>query len=190
MNHFPRGWIILPSHVSAHLTVLCTKKCTRLFPRRKTEEERQKKEDERARREFIRQEYLRRKQLKLMEDMDTVIKPRPQGAKQKKQRPKSIHRDHIESPKTPIKGPPGNTCIVRSLFIATAARAGTLAGGARGWTAHSLCAEPEWAEDASGDLSVLCVHAYGQQSKRRGWTSSLNTNLAGSSPSDVSSLDH
>lgn len=79
------------------------------FPRRKTEEERQKKEDEKARREFIRQEYMRRKQLKLMEDMDTVIKPRPQIAKQKKQRPKSIHRDHIESPKTPIKGPPGNT---------------------------------------------------------------------------------
>lgn len=52
---------------------------------------------------------MRRKQLKLMEDMDTVIKPRPQIAKQKKQRPKSIHRDHIESPKTPIKGPPGNT---------------------------------------------------------------------------------
>ncbi|XP_014926987.2 calmodulin-regulated spectrin-associated protein 2 isoform X5 [Acinonyx jubatus] len=76
--------------------------------RRKTEEERQKKEDERARREFIRQEYMRRKQLKLMEDMDTVIKPRPQIAKQKKQRPKSIHRDHIESPKTPIKGPPGS----------------------------------------------------------------------------------
>ncbi|XP_029394093.1 calmodulin-regulated spectrin-associated protein 2 isoform X5 [Mus pahari] len=76
--------------------------------RRKTEEERQKKEDERARREFIRQEYMRRKQLKLMEDMDTIIKPRPQVAKQKKQRPKSIHRDHIESPKTPIKGPPGS----------------------------------------------------------------------------------
>ncbi|XP_073740704.1 calmodulin-regulated spectrin-associated protein 2 isoform X5 [Callorhinus ursinus] len=76
--------------------------------RRKTEEERQKKEDEKARREFIRQEYMRRKQLKLMEDMDTVIKPRPQIAKQKKQRPKSIHRDHIESPKTPIKGPPGS----------------------------------------------------------------------------------
>lgn len=79
------------------------------FLRRKTEEERQKKEDEKARREFIRQEYMRRKQLKLMEDMDTVIKPRPQIAKPKKQRPKSIHRDHIESPKTPIKGPPGNT---------------------------------------------------------------------------------
>ncbi|XP_027421616.1 calmodulin-regulated spectrin-associated protein 2 isoform X3 [Bos indicus x Bos taurus] len=76
--------------------------------RRRTEEERQKKEDERARREFIRQEYLRRKQLKLMEDMDSVLKPRPQVARQKKQRPKSIHRDHLESPKTPVKGPPGS----------------------------------------------------------------------------------
>ncbi|XP_067997031.1 calmodulin-regulated spectrin-associated protein 2 isoform X3 [Melanerpes formicivorus] len=75
--------------------------------RRKTEEERQKKEDERARREFIKQEYMRRKQLKLMEDMDTVIKPRSLSIK-KKPRPKSIHRDHIESPKTPIKGPPGS----------------------------------------------------------------------------------
>ncbi|XP_043346823.1 calmodulin-regulated spectrin-associated protein 2 isoform X7 [Dermochelys coriacea] len=76
--------------------------------RRKTEEERQKKEDEKARREFIKQEYMRRKQLKLMEEMDTVIKPRPHSSKQKKPRPKSIHRDHIESPKTPVKGPPGS----------------------------------------------------------------------------------
>ncbi|XP_042729524.1 calmodulin-regulated spectrin-associated protein 2 isoform X4 [Lagopus leucura] len=76
--------------------------------RRKTEEERQKKEDERARREFIKQEYMRRKQLKLMEEMDTVIKPRSLSIKQKKPRPKSIHRDHIESPKTPVKGPPGS----------------------------------------------------------------------------------
>jgi len=83
--------------------------------RRKTEEERQKKEDEKARREFIRQEYMRRKQLKLMEDMDTVINPRPQIAKQKKQRPKSIHRDHIESPKTPIKGPPVSSLSLASL---------------------------------------------------------------------------
>uniref|UniRef100_A0A8B9C5J5 Calmodulin regulated spectrin associated protein family member 2 n=1 Tax=Anser brachyrhynchus TaxID=132585 RepID=A0A8B9C5J5_9AVES len=51
--------------------------------RRKTEEERQKKEDERARREFIKQEYMRRKQLKLMEEMDTVIKPRSLSIKQK-----------------------------------------------------------------------------------------------------------
>uniref|UniRef100_A0A8D0UGV9 Calmodulin regulated spectrin associated protein family member 2 n=1 Tax=Sus scrofa TaxID=9823 RepID=A0A8D0UGV9_PIG len=83
--------------------------------RRKTEEERQKKEDERARREFIRQEYMRRKQLKLMEDMDTVLRPRPQAAKQKRQRPKSVHRDHIESPKTPSKGPPVSSLSLASL---------------------------------------------------------------------------
>uniref|UniRef100_A0A452FCI1 Calmodulin regulated spectrin associated protein family member 2 n=1 Tax=Capra hircus TaxID=9925 RepID=A0A452FCI1_CAPHI len=83
--------------------------------RRRTEEERQKKEDERARREFIRQEYLRRKQLKLMEDMDAVLKPRPQVARQKKQRPKSIHRDHLESPKTPVKGPPVSSLSLASL---------------------------------------------------------------------------
>ncbi|XP_029768217.1 calmodulin-regulated spectrin-associated protein 2 isoform X2 [Terrapene carolina triunguis] len=83
--------------------------------RRKTEEERQKKEDEKARREFIKQEYMRRKQLKLMEEMDTVIKPRPHSSKQKKPRPKSIHRDHIESPKTPVKGPPVSSLSLASL---------------------------------------------------------------------------
>ncbi|XP_028588407.2 calmodulin-regulated spectrin-associated protein 2 isoform X2 [Podarcis muralis] len=83
--------------------------------KRKSEEERQKKEDERARREFIKQEYIRRKQLKLMEDMDIVIKPRLHMSKQKKPRPKSIHRDHIESPKTPIKGPPASSLSLASL---------------------------------------------------------------------------
>ncbi|XP_075792790.1 calmodulin-regulated spectrin-associated protein 2 isoform X4 [Pelodiscus sinensis] len=83
--------------------------------RRKTEEERQKKEDERARREFIKQEYMRRKQLKLMEEMDIIIKPRPHSSKQKKPRPKSIHRDHIESPKTPVKGPPVSSLSLASL---------------------------------------------------------------------------
>ncbi|KAM6454001.1 calmodulin-regulated spectrin-associated protein 2 isoform 4-T4 [Liasis olivaceus] len=83
--------------------------------KRKSEEERQKKEDERARREFIKQEYMRRKQLKLMEDMDIVLKPRPHFSKQKKARPKSIHRDHIESPKTPIKGPPVSSLSLASL---------------------------------------------------------------------------
>nr|XP_013816442.1 PREDICTED: calmodulin-regulated spectrin-associated protein 2 [Apteryx mantelli mantelli] len=83
--------------------------------RRKTEEERQKKEDERARREFIKQEYMRRKQLKLMEEMDIVIKPRSLSTKQKKPRPKSIHRDHIESPKTPVKGPPVSSLSLASL---------------------------------------------------------------------------
>ncbi|KAJ8376169.1 hypothetical protein SKAU_G00067490 [Synaphobranchus kaupii] len=75
--------------------------------RLKAEEERVKKEEEKARREFIKQEYLRRKQLKLMEDMDTVIKPRPASTK-KKPRPKSIHRDILESPKTPGRAAEGS----------------------------------------------------------------------------------
>uniref|UniRef100_A0A671PP52 Calmodulin-regulated spectrin-associated protein 2-like n=1 Tax=Sinocyclocheilus anshuiensis TaxID=1608454 RepID=A0A671PP52_9TELE len=71
--------------------------------RLKAEEDRMKKEEDKARREFIKQEYLRRKQLKLMEDMDTLVKPRPMGAKQRKPRPKSIHRDVMESPRTPVR---------------------------------------------------------------------------------------
>lgn len=97
--------------------------------RRRTEEERQRREDERMRREFIRQEHLRRKQLKLMEDMDAVLRPRPPAAKQKKQRPKSIHRDHVESPKTPVKGPPGSP---RSGGVCTGTAAGRPARRARG----------------------------------------------------------
>lgn len=68
-----------------------------------------RKEEEKVRREFIKQEYLRRKQLKLMEDMDTVIKPRPVGgAKQRRGRPKSIHRESMDSPKTPVRAATGN----------------------------------------------------------------------------------
>ncbi|XP_072516138.1 calmodulin-regulated spectrin-associated protein 2a isoform X2 [Salminus brasiliensis] len=76
--------------------------------RLKAEEDRQKKEEEKARREFIKQEYLRRKQLKLMEDMDMLVKARPAGAKQRKPRPKSIHRDVMDSPKTPMRAAAGS----------------------------------------------------------------------------------
>uniref|UniRef100_A0A669CL49 Calmodulin regulated spectrin-associated protein family, member 2a n=1 Tax=Oreochromis niloticus TaxID=8128 RepID=A0A669CL49_ORENI len=77
--------------------------------RLKAEEERVRKEEDKARKEFIKQEYLRRKQLKLMEDMDTVIKPRPAaGAKQRRGRPKSIHRDSMDSPKTPVRAATGS----------------------------------------------------------------------------------
>lgn len=77
--------------------------------RLKADEERLRKEEDKARREFIKQEYLRRKQLKLMQDMDTVIKPRPAGgAKQRRSRPKSIHRDSMDSPKTPVRAATGN----------------------------------------------------------------------------------
>lgn len=69
----------------------------------KAEEDLLRKEEDKARREFIRNEYMRKKQLKLMDDMDSVIKPRPPGAKQKKPRPKSMHRDIMESPKPPAR---------------------------------------------------------------------------------------
>ncbi|KAA8587304.1 hypothetical protein FQN60_016166 [Etheostoma spectabile] len=64
--------------------------------RLKAEEEQLKKDDEKARRDYIKHEYMRRKQLKLMEDMDQVLKPRS-GSLKKKPRPKSIHRDVVET---------------------------------------------------------------------------------------------
>lgn len=70
--------------------------------RLKAEEEQQKKDDEKARREYIRNEYLRKKQLRLMVDMDEVIKPRS-GSLKKKPRPKSIHRDVVESSTPPVR---------------------------------------------------------------------------------------
>ncbi|XP_029381120.1 calmodulin-regulated spectrin-associated protein 2 [Echeneis naucrates] len=70
--------------------------------RLKAEEEQQKKDEEKARRDYIKNEYLRRKQLKLMEDMDDVIKPRS-GSLKKKPRPKSIHRDVMESSMPPVR---------------------------------------------------------------------------------------
>ncbi|TSY27766.1 Calmodulin-regulated spectrin-associated protein 2 [Bagarius yarrelli] len=71
--------------------------------RLKAEEDCLKKEEEKSRREFIKNEYLRKRQLKLMEDMDSVIKPRPPSVKQKKPRPKSMHRENMDSPKKPAQ---------------------------------------------------------------------------------------
>ncbi|KAA0712305.1 Calmodulin-regulated spectrin-associated protein 2 [Triplophysa tibetana] len=85
--------------------------------RLKTEEDRMKKEEEKARREFIKLEYMRRKQLKLMKDMDTLVKPRPAGVKQRRMRPKSIHRDVLESPRTPVKGTAASSLSLASLNI-------------------------------------------------------------------------
>lgn len=72
----------------------------------KAEAEQWKKEEEKARREYIRNEYLRKKQLKLMVDMDEVIKPRS-GSLKKKPRPKSIHRDVLESSTPPVRASGG-----------------------------------------------------------------------------------
>uniref|UniRef100_A0A8C9WYZ2 Calmodulin regulated spectrin-associated protein family, member 2a n=1 Tax=Sander lucioperca TaxID=283035 RepID=A0A8C9WYZ2_SANLU len=86
--------------------------------RLKAEEERVRKEEDKARREFIKQEHLRRKQLKLMEDMDTVIKPRPvSGAKQRRGRTKSIHRDSMDSPKTPVRAATVSSLSLASLNL-------------------------------------------------------------------------
>ncbi|XP_037105867.1 calmodulin-regulated spectrin-associated protein 2a isoform X1 [Syngnathus acus] len=86
--------------------------------RLKAEEERIRKEEDKARKEFIKQEYLRRKQLKLMEDMDTVIKPRPSaGAKQRRSRPKSVRRDSIDSPKTPVRAATVSSLSLASLNL-------------------------------------------------------------------------
>lgn len=86
-----------------------------LSSRLKAEEEQQKKEDEKARREYIRNEYLRKKQLKLMEDMEEVIKPRS-GSLKKKPRPKSIHRDVVDSSMPPMRATGGQHAHV-SLHI-------------------------------------------------------------------------
>ncbi|XP_060732852.1 calmodulin-regulated spectrin-associated protein 2a isoform X7 [Tachysurus vachellii] len=85
--------------------------------RLKAEEDRMKKEEDKARREFIKQEYLRRKQLKLMEDMDMLVKSRPATAKQRKTRPKSIHRDVIVSPKTPFRATAVSSISLASLNL-------------------------------------------------------------------------
>lgn len=50
-----------------------------------------------------------------MEDMDSVIKPRPPSIKQKKPRPKSMHRDIVESPKPLAHTHTGTTAIQLNL---------------------------------------------------------------------------
>lgn len=57
--------------------------------RRKAEEDRLRKEEEKARRELIKQEYLRRKQQQALEEQG-LGKPK---SKPKKTRPKSVHRE-------------------------------------------------------------------------------------------------
>ncbi|XP_068445647.1 calmodulin-regulated spectrin-associated protein 2a isoform X3 [Clinocottus analis] len=116
--------------------------------RLKAEEERVRKEEDKARREFIKQEYLRRKQLKLMADMDTVIKPRPAGAKQKRGRPKSIHRDSMDSPKTPVRAATGSRQRVFSVSSLSLASLNL----ADSDSVHSEKRSPRSASLASGGL--------------------------------------
>lgn len=60
-------------------------------PRRKAEEDRLRKEEEKTRRELIKQEYLRRKQQEMFEEQG-LVKPKTPKPKQK-HRPKSVFRE-------------------------------------------------------------------------------------------------
>lgn len=55
--------------------------------------------------DFTRQEYERRQQLKIMEDLDKVLKQKPTTVRGvKKQRPKTVFRDDSSLSHSPIKG--------------------------------------------------------------------------------------
>lgn len=107
--------------------------------RRKAEEDRIRKEEEKARRELIKQEYLRRKQQQILEEQglgNTKSKPR-------KPRPKSVHR---EEP----RGDPGTKCS--STRKRAARRRGVPAGGSPGW---------ERASELSAGPSAFCAQTGG-----------------------------
>lgn len=59
--------------------------------------------------EFTRQEYERRQQLKIMEDLDKVLRQKPTTVRGvKKQRPKTVFRDDSMLSQSPAKGFMGN----------------------------------------------------------------------------------
>ncbi|MEQ2210022.1 hypothetical protein XENOCAPTIV_007383, partial [Xenoophorus captivus] len=56
--------------------------------------------------DFTRQEYERRQQLKIMEDLDKVLRQKPTTVRGvKKQRPKTVFRDDSVLSNSPVKGP-------------------------------------------------------------------------------------
>jgi len=63
--------------------------------RRKAEEDRLRKEEEKTRRELIKQEYLRRKQQEMFEEQG-LVKPKTPKVKQK-HKPKSVLREESSS---------------------------------------------------------------------------------------------
>lgn len=55
--------------------------------------------------DFTRQEYLRRQQLKLMEDLDKVLRQKPTTVRAlKKGRPKTVFCDDSALARSPVKG--------------------------------------------------------------------------------------
>lgn len=70
--------------------------CFGFNTRRKAEEDRLRKEEEKTRRELIKQEYLRRKQQEMFEEQG-LVKPKTPKPKQKHHRPKSVFREESSS---------------------------------------------------------------------------------------------
>lgn len=68
--------------------------------------------------DFTRQEYERRHQLKIMEDLDKVLRQKPTTVRGvKKQRPKTVFRDDSDLSRSPAKGFMGKLLIIRKLIF-------------------------------------------------------------------------
>ncbi|XP_038641001.1 calmodulin-regulated spectrin-associated protein 2 isoform X1 [Scyliorhinus canicula] len=71
----------------------------------KKEEPRQQVEEDKVEKNFIKEEYLRRQQLKIMDDLDKVLKAKTLTSRGKKPRPKSsVFRDDSVLTRSPVKG--------------------------------------------------------------------------------------
>ncbi|XP_078091032.1 calmodulin-regulated spectrin-associated protein 3 [Mustelus asterias] len=71
----------------------------------KKEETRQQVDEEKVEKNFIKQEYLRRQQLKIMDDLDKVLRAKSSANKGRKPRPKSsVFRDDSVLTRSPVKG--------------------------------------------------------------------------------------
>lgn len=67
--------------------------------------------------DFTRQEYERRHQLKIMEDLDKVLRQKPTTVRGvKKQRPKTVFRDDSDLSRSPAKGFIGKSLVIWKLI--------------------------------------------------------------------------
>ncbi|XP_051897783.1 calmodulin-regulated spectrin-associated protein 3 isoform X2 [Pristis pectinata] len=77
----------------------------RLWLDAEKEQSRQQVEEEKPERSFTKQEYLRRQQLKVMEDLDKVLRAKSPASRGRKPRPKSsVFRDDSVLTRSPVKG--------------------------------------------------------------------------------------
>lgn len=68
--------------------------------------------------DFTRQEYERRHQLKIMEDLDKVLRQKPTTVRGvKKQRPKTVFRDDSGLSRSPAKGLLGTCHCPKTVFL-------------------------------------------------------------------------